>query len=237
MVRWHLRCTRKRIEKAESIQPQGFALPWGLSTVVEFETPKICAAAYWDPSPYLASLTGEVSFEREDGVWDRLLSGSASNFTGRWAERNWRNVPGPLYAATTDSAWNARSFAPHHLAYSDEYGQELLFRQPRSEYEVLLIARAADVDPFGGWAADGDRHWTPDLVREWWRERSRVEEWIAADLSIWQESDRWDERDAAEGLREYGDYLRGDLERHLRGYIFWLSEGRVPQVDERLPHL
>ena len=45
------------------------------------------------------------------------------------------------------------------------------------------------------------------------------------------------ERELADGLLEYRDYLAGELENRLRGYVFWLDEGRLPGREERLPNL
>jgi hypothetical protein len=46
-----------------------------------------------------------------------------------------------------------------------------------------------------------------------------------------------EERDAAAGLVEYAAYLDGELETHLRGYVFWLMERRTPRADDKLPGL
>src|SRR5204863_8720638 len=42
---------------------------------------------------------------------------------------------------------------------------------------------AAGQDPFGGYGYDGDDHWTPDGVRDWWRGRGRVREWLREALA------------------------------------------------------
>lgn len=101
-------------------------------------------------------------------------------FQGNWSERNWRNVPGLLYGAMTDNCWVGRLHAPRHVLYGDDidYEQEFLYRQPRTVEELRAVVAAAQEDPWAGWACDGDTHWTPDLVREWWRDRGRLRDWI-----------------------------------------------------------
>jgi hypothetical protein len=53
-------------------------------------------------------------------------------FTGRWEERNWRNVPGPFYAGETDSLQIGRLAAPDHVCYDDDigngFGFEFIYR-------------------------------------------------------------------------------------------------------------
>jgi hypothetical protein len=108
---------------------------------------------------------------------------------------------------------------------------------PRCRLEVLQVLFGAWNDPFRGWACDGDRHWTPQLVREWWRDRRRVAEWIEEDLRVWSASTREDEREAAAGLIDYASYLDGELEVDLRRYVRWLEEHRSPTPDETLPRI
>lgn len=190
--------------------------------------------AYRDPLPDIASSAGEPLPGRgpDDGLPD-----PASYLLGKWAERNWRNVPGPIYGALTDTCWVGRAAAPEHISYENEHGREFLYRQPRSRPEVLRVLAGAWGDPYSGWAVDGDEHWTPELVGDWWRDRARVREWIERDLRVWSVSARDQEREAARGLADYAAYLDGDLGTHLRGYVFWLREHRAPRPGETLPAL
>lgn len=166
------------------------------------------AERYWDPMPHL----------------DARLD-LAATFRGRWHERNWRNVPGPVYGAETDNCWVGRLHAPRHVLYGDDndYGQEFLYRQPNSIDELRAVVDAVQADPVAGWACDGDDHWTPALVRQWWRDRSRLRDWITAELGRCSVSDRADEREVATGLADYLAYLDGDLEGHLWAYCEFLD--------------
>jgi hypothetical protein len=175
-------------------------------------------------------------------------------FQGRWEERNWRNVPGPFYGAMTDNCWLGRLHAPRHVLYGDdiEYEQEFLYRQPRNVRELQDVLAAMAEDPWAGWACDGDARWTPDLVRAWWRDRTRLREWITAKHRQWSVSDRAVEGEAASGLSldrvigegeaavgllDYLAYLDGDLAAHLQAYIYFLDNGVSPTTDDRLPTL
>ena len=167
----------------------------------------------------------------------RQLGPAGAYLRGIWADRDWRNAPGPFYGAETDTCWMGRAIAPDNVLYEDGYGTEIVFRQPRNPGEVRLVLSAAWNDPFGGYAADGDEHWTLALVREWWSDRRRLADWIDRVQRRWSLSERYDERENALGLRDYANYLEGGLETDLRDYGFWLDNRRPPLPHERLPEL
>lgn len=152
-------------------------------------------------------------------------------------ERNWRNVPGPFYAADTDTCWTGRMAAPDHVVHDDATGQEIVYRRPRNAVEVDRLLYAAWTDPLGGYGWDGDQHWTPDSVRAWWRERARLREW-ATDLRVaWSDHSDPYRREAATGLSDLLLHLDGELEADLRLYLHRLEERRSPRPAERLPEL
>ncbi|MFJ3633868.1 ferredoxin [Streptomyces sp. NPDC090112] len=172
----------------------------------------------WLPSP-----------EFRDKWWNRRPE--------RWAERDRRNVPGPFYGAGTDTCWMDRLIAPAHVLYDDEWGAEFVHRQPGGPEQALVLLGAVAQDPMVRYACDGDEHWTPELVRDWWAERARVREWAAALDRAWCASNREDERETAGGGRAYVAYIDAGLEEYLRHYLFWLSEGRPADSGAPLPHL
>ncbi|MEU3563802.1 ferredoxin [Kitasatospora sp. NPDC006786] len=193
---------------------------------------------YWDPLPVARRLVATA--EREV-------------FTGVWAERNWRNVPGPFYGAATDSMATGRLDAPHHIAYDDDFGggfgTEFVYRQPMDEAETEAVVSAACLELYSGYGWDGDEHWTPATVRAWWRERSRVREWALAIAADWGAATHPDwgsngsvkfqghYHDAARGHLEFVAYIDDGLETYLRSYIFWLDQRRPPHRGEALPTL
>ncbi|GAA1882036.1 ferredoxin [Asanoa iriomotensis] len=189
---------------------------------------------YWDPLPTVADSADVFIANYPDS---RELGPPEAYLRGEWANRDWRNVPGPFYGAQTDSCWMGREIAPSNVVYEDEYGSEIVFRQPRDAAEVHLVLSAGWNDPFVAYACDGDQHWTLSLVREWWADRARLAGWIGAAERTWSVSERADEREAASGLREYARYLDDGLEAYLRGYGFWLEHRRAPRTGESLPDL
>ncbi|MEV7614318.1 ferredoxin [Streptomyces sp. NPDC089799] len=194
---------------------------------------------YWDPVPTARQLVGE----------EPVLE----VFTGVWAERNWRNVPGPFYGADTDSMALGRMDAPRHIAYDDDFGggfgREFVYRQPVDEAETADLVWAARLELYSAYGWDGDDHWTPAAVREWWRDRGRVREWALAIAADWgaEEHPGWGYnadaqyrghyQDAARGHLDFVAYLDDGLEEYLRGYVFWLEQRRAPLDGEALPVL
>ncbi|OKK13520.1 hypothetical protein AMK33_01390 [Streptomyces sp. CB02400] len=79
--------------------------------------------------------------------------------------------------------------------------------------------------------------WTPEAVRDWWRDRGRVIEYLESLLPGWSSSDRPDEREAAEGLRDFAAYITEGLGADLRKYLFRLEEGCCPKNSGPLPEL
>lgn len=189
---------------------------------------------YWDPGPSVAASAELPVANSDDG---RPLGPPAAYLRGEWERRDWRNVPGPFYAAETDTCWMGRQIAPGHIIYEDEHGCEVVFRQPQDPHEVQLLLTAAWNDPFRAYACDGDARWTLGLVREWWAGRERIAAWIQAACREMSESEREDERDNASGLRDYASYLDNGLETYLRQYGFWLDDHRAAMPGERLPDL
>ncbi|MFE5723985.1 hypothetical protein [Streptomyces erythrochromogenes] len=196
--------------------------------------------SYWDPLPAVRAAESGPLPAPDGGTWlpSPEYRGQWWNpRPDRWAERDWRNVPGPFYGAGTDTCWMGRLIAPAHVLYDDEWGAEFVYRQPRDTAQALALLGAVVQDPMVGYACDGDDHWTPELVRDWWRDRGRVREWAAALDRKWSVSSRAEEREAAGGGREYVAYIDADLAEDLRHYTFWLSEGRPAHPGEPLPSL
>jgi hypothetical protein len=164
---------------------------------------------------------------------DRVLGPPDAYLRGEWANRDWRNVPGPFYGAQTDSCWTGRLVAPSHVLYEDDFGSEIVFRQPQDPEAVRLVLSAAWSDPFLSYACDGDEHWTLALVREWWGERKRLTAWIRELDRTWSISDRDDERENAAGLRDYAD-SRGTTIGMIRCALFGGS-GRLTPRDAEYP--
>lgn len=156
---------------------------------------------------------------------------------GRWSERKWLNVPGPFYGAETDNCGTGRIHAPGLVLYEADHFTEYVYRQPRTPGELQQLVDAAEAEVFSGYGCDGDIHWTSEAVREWWRARGRIREYLANRRVDWEADDAKAEQNVARDALEYAAYLDGDLEAHLRVYLFWLEERRSPTVADRLPQL
>ncbi|MFJ4592124.1 MULTISPECIES: hypothetical protein [unclassified Kitasatospora] len=174
-----------------------------------------------------------------DGPWDevaywdplsavRLSGGGVGD--GRWEDRSRLGVPGPFYAGMTDTGLNGPFYLPAHVLSGEEHC-EFVYRQPGGLRELAALVGVAQMEPIGGFNCDGGDYWTPETVRAWWHGRDAVREWIAAELAD------TDGRNDPEALRGYAAYLDDGLEDYLRGYVFWLTEGREPGLDEPLPTL
>ncbi|WP_331766778.1 ferredoxin [Embleya sp. NBC_00896] len=173
------------------------------------------ARAYWDPLPTARSLTDSIG-------------------NGRWEDRSWLNVPGPFYTGATGATGVGPSgpeSAPRHVLSGDGT-TEFVYRQPRTPHEVYTLVGTAGYEPLAGYAWDGDEHWTPAAVREWWAGRARVRAWIRGELAAPTTS-----VNARSSLREFAGHLDEGLEDYLRGYVFWLIAGREPGRGEALPAL
>ncbi|WP_262403494.1 hypothetical protein [Actinomadura sp. CNU-125] len=123
------------------------------------------------------------------------------------------------------------------MLYEAEYFTEYVYRQPRTPQELARLVDAAEEDPFVGYGCDGDEHWTPTTVREWWRDRGRIREYLENHRRAWEEDDARSGQGTAAAARGYAAYLDGELGMHLRVYLFWLEEGRSPAPTDRLPPL
>lgn len=155
-------------------------------------------------------------------------------FRGRWEDRLWLNVPGPFYGGETDTCRTGRLSAPEHVLYGGEYLTEYVYRQPRTPAETAQLVEAADCDPLLGYGCDGDRRWTPGTVREWWRDRARITQYLSR--HDWDVID-WAEQGVAAAVRDFESYLGGAMAADLRNYLHWLEEGRSPVPGDRLPEL
>jgi hypothetical protein len=191
---------------------------------------------YWDPTPVVGSSVGVLVTDPQSSKPFELPK-PESYLLGRWEERDWRNLPGPFCGGGTDTCWVGRNIAPAHVLYDDDYGQEFVYRQPRTATQVHQVLFAAWNDPFCGYACDGDERWSVETVRAWWRERRRLQEWIDQVITKWTSSARADEREAVVGLHDFAAYLDGALSLHLRGYLFWLDQRRIPAAGQALPEL
>jgi hypothetical protein len=104
---------------------------------------------------------------------------------------------------------------------TDQWGQEFVWRQPQTVAELRAVLDAACQDPFHGYGADGDEHWTPDLVMEWWDQREGVIEWLASEHSPGLSAS---DGEIVRALDDFRSYLHGELHDDFHRYADWLSQ-------------
>ena len=151
-------------------------------------------------------------------------------FKGRWENRHELNTPGPYYGAETDTCCDGPELAPMSLL-CDAGGNGFVWRQPTTDEETLALMTGASSDPFAGFGWDGDEHWTPSLVREWWARRGARAPLVGALLAVWTEP----KLSVAAG--SYAEYIKSELPQYLRRYVRFLETGRYPSGDDSLPQL
>ncbi len=176
----------------------------------------------------------------------RRLRGSSvvvdapSSWDGPWLgvfdERHPLNVPGPFYAAATDTCCRGPVEAPHNVLHDDE-GLEFVWQQPRDDAEARAITRAAETDPLLGYGRNGNDHWTPILIAEWWHELPARQEHVARVLSSPLVQGNSAENTLVErARREWTRYWASpELLADLRRYSFRQDAGRWPEAHEALP--
>jgi hypothetical protein len=155
-------------------------------------------------------------------------------FLGQWTDKHWLNTPGPVYCGATDNCGTGPFAAPNNV-HIDAEGYEFVFRQPVNRYEVRQVLLAADHDPFSGYGAGGDVHWTYEAIKEWWRGRRDMEAELAKEYK--EQLALGDRKNYLyfAGLSRWRDYLEDGMETYLRVYAFFLLEGRPPTAADRLP--
>jgi hypothetical protein len=71
--------------------------------------------------------------------------------------------------------------------------------------------------------ADGDDHWAPPHIRDWWRTRSDL---LAAVGRVGGDPG---------GVQSWQEFLSGRGEGYLRAYAFFVQERRLPAEGDTLP--
>jgi len=156
--------------------------------------------------------------------WMPVTALVGQSFQPAFGKRNPLNIPGPFYEAETDTCETGTAEAPRNVLL-DRSGQEFVFTQPTGEDELRDIISAAICECFVGYGADGDDHWTPALIREWWRSR----------LDLLARSPQ--ARGLPESKRRWGWILSGVGEAYLRSYAFFVDTQRLPTETDALPEI
>ncbi len=161
------------------------------------------------------------------------------DFSGTWDERYWKNVPGPFYSTIFNTmSLMASSHAPGHLIHDDKC--EFFWKPPCTEEEYADCIVAMWCDDIDSYGVDGNEHWSPQLVAEWWNRRGELLDWAneryrctSEDArTFWSQSEGMTDRQL---LAQHIDFIENEAEEYLRSYIFLLLEGRAAQSGDSLP--
>jgi hypothetical protein len=158
-------------------------------------------------------------------------------FLGKWEDKHWMNTPGPIYCGETDNCGTGPDSAPYNVGLDNEAFQAI-YRQPTSLGELQQVVDAASFDPFHGYGADGNLHWSYEAIKEWSTgPRQQVE----------QEVRRLYEARGVLGnninpmspneLKWWLGYLKAGMQQYLQVYAFFLDNGHIPTESDRLPEL
>jgi hypothetical protein len=159
-----------------------------------------------------------------ESATDRPSAGVCSIFQSAFDKRNPLNLPGPFYGAETDTCGTGPVEAPINVLM-DRNGQEFVCKQPSNEAELRDIISAALCECFIGYGADGDDHWTLQLIREWWR--------TCPDLLAQAGHCHGDPA----SITKWKRLVAGEAEDYLRAYAFFVEEKRPPTEADPLPSI
>ena len=135
-----------------------------------------------------------------------------------WFERHPFNFSGPFYTGQYENCGTGDIEAPDNVLY-DSNTFEYIFKQPSSFEELLCVLDAASVEVFDSYACNGNRYWTYNLCKEWWREKDKLVAQLNTPEVMKVNGDR---------VQLYIDYLSTDAEMDLRRYCFFLENSFYP---------
>jgi len=141
-----------------------------------------------------------------------------------WQKRHPFNFPGPFYTGESDTCGTGDAEAPLNVMY-DSYCCEYIFKQPKTYSELLCVIDAAAVEVFDSYSCNGNTHWTVDLCKQWWMQKSDLIEQL-----------NHPEIKKMNGGREqlYIKYLNSEAELDLRQYCYFLDNGRFPTNESTI---
>ena len=164
------------------------------------------------------------SFDLNEASIDQFIGlKDYSDFGGSaWEKKGILNFPGPFYTAETDNCGTGLMEAPKNVIF-DDYCYELVMIQPRTKEELVGLSGAAAVEVFGGYYYDGNKHWSLQSIRDWWKSKDAILE-LLKDKELIKMNYNQDIR--------YTAYLGSLAEIDLRRYAYFLDNGEYPLSDD-----
>lgn len=157
-------------------------------------------------------------------------------FLGIWTQKHWMNTPGPFYCSSTDNTETGPLAAPNNVGV-DREGFEVIFRQPVNQFELSQLIQAAEWDPFQNYGADGNVHWTPQTVRDWWAQRAELIQVLDRMENEQRSLNAGGDSSSIASILRWRGFLANGMSHYLRSYIFLLEHGRKPRDTESIPNL
>lgn len=156
-----------------------------------------------------------------------LSFGSGTDFSeSGWSDKGELNFPGPFYTAESDTCGTGIIESPNNVIF-DEHCMENVMIQPRSKVELLQLWKAGAVEVFESYCCDGNKHWTMQLVRNWWSNRNDILEYLKNDELIKVNCNQ---------EKRYRHYIGNYAKMDLRKYCFFLEYGFYP-TNQKLPEI
>ncbi|MDF1664477.1 MAG: hypothetical protein P1V97_22125 [Planctomycetota bacterium] len=178
-----------------------------------------------------------LNLERYDYLFNKFPVPRDCDCNGAFQRRTWCNTPGPFYTSETDNCFTGQKLAPSNVLFDIE-GFEFIGRQPYDLDEELCVFDAWGADPYDGYYQDGNYHWSPRLVKEWWDRRDELIA-LATELDeLWGRGPEPGEKCVVpEAYGVHRQFISQDLEDYLRVYCFFLKHRRLPRYSDAIPPL
>jgi hypothetical protein len=149
---------------------------------------------------------------------------------GGFQEINWLNTPGPIYTTFTDNCGTGQVEAMNNVGGDEDY-HEIIFKQPFTIQELEETLNAAAVDPFDSYYFDGNKNWTPQLIKTWWANSPKRIQYI---LTLYEvELDLPDilnrplygpRMPIPKNYKNWLDFYQNSIKDYLEWYILKLSQ-------------
>jgi len=167
-------------------------------------------------------------FDLNDKIIDEYLNyKSYSDYTDSgWNDKDILNFPGPFYTGESDTCGTGIIEAPNNVIFN-EHCMEFVMIQPRNKTELLQLWNAGACEVLGSYYCNGNKYWTTEKVRYWWKNKDDILELLKNNDLIKRNRNQ---------EKRYLHYLDNFAEIDLKKYCYFLDNGYYP-TDEKLPNI
>lgn len=143
-----------------------------------------------------------------------------------WELKGKLNFPGPFYTGESDTCGTGICESPNNIIF-DENCMEYVMIQPRTKIELLQLWNAGNIEVFGAYYCDGNKHWTVQSVKDWWKNRNEIFEHLKNKELI---------KINCNQEKRYRSYLENEAEIDLKKYCYFLENGIYPK-NQQIPDI